>query len=68
MNDIMPEAVARAVQRLRMDAADFMHHSTTSAINTRRMCRVGVSEMALLLAWLDQHHPATSIPETVLEP
>jgi hypothetical protein len=57
MSSTMPDALVRAIHQLRIDAADFMHHSGTSEINTRIMCRVGVSEMALLLAWLEQHHP-----------
>jgi hypothetical protein len=58
MSSTMPEALVSAILQLRTDASDFMRHNTTASFPVRRMCRVGVSEMALLLAWLDQHYPS----------
>ena len=54
-----PPRVLVALERVRTDAADTMHHSTTDSLDARLMSRVGARELALVLAWLDQHITAT---------
>ena len=44
--------VAPNTERLRADAANFMQHNTDD--HCRRMCRVGVDDLAVLLAWVAQ--------------
>lgn len=44
--------VAPDTERLRADAANFMQHNTDD--QCRRMCRVGVDDLAVLLAWVAQ--------------
>lgn len=44
--------IAPNTERLRADAANFMQHSTDD--KCRRMCRVGVDDLAVLLAWVAQ--------------
>lgn len=52
---LIPLAVWLAAERVRVDAANTMRHDTTSDLTPRLMCRVGVSDIGLVLAWLDQH-------------
>lgn len=52
---MIPLAVWLAAERVRVDAANTMRHDTTSDLTPRLMCRVGVSDIGLVLAWLDQH-------------
>ncbi|UPT53178.1 hypothetical protein [Synechococcus phage Ssp-JY42] len=52
---LIPLAVWLAAERIRVDAANTMRHDTTSDLTPRLMCRVGVSDIGLVLAWLDQH-------------
>lgn len=58
-----PRAVVDAIERVRSDAANSMFHSSTDDLSTRLMCRVGIRELALVLAWLDQHTSATIEPK-----
>lgn len=52
---VVPLAVMLASERVRADAANTMRHDTTSDLSARLMCRVAVSDIGLVLAWLDQH-------------
>lgn len=54
--------VAPDTTRLRQDAADFMKHTTTADLSARRMCRVGVDDLAVLLAWVAQFPTAKNNP------
>ena len=51
----LPTAVMLAAERVRADAANTMRHDTTSDLTARLMCRVGVQDLGLVLAWVDQH-------------
>ena len=51
----IPTAVLLASERLRADAANTMQHDTTHNETPRLMCRVAVKDVALVMAWLDQH-------------
>lgn len=51
----MPRAVFDASERMRRDAANTMQHSGTDYPPYRTMCRVGVSDFSLVMAWLEQH-------------
>ena len=44
---------SQAEETVRRDAADYMHHTTTSDLSARRMCRVGFRELTLMLAHYD---------------
>lgn len=50
--------VAPDTERLRRDAANFMQHNTDDYC--RRMCRVGVDDLAVLLAWVAQFPTSSS--------
>lgn len=63
MRIAIPQAVTAATERVRRDAADSMFHSTTSDLSARLMCRVGARELALVLAWIDQHEQQTDEPK-----
>lgn len=58
----VPNAVATACERLRRDGSDTMRHDTTSDLSARLMCRVGVADLGLVLAWLDQHLTSPTTP------
>lgn len=62
-----PRAVADAEEVVRKDAADTMHHHTTSDLSARLMCRVGVRELALVLAHYDQLKQAAADREDAME-
>jgi len=51
---LMPLAVRLASERVRADAANTMRHDTTSDLSARLMCRVGVHDLGLVMAWVDQ--------------
>ncbi len=57
--------VAPDTARLRSDAANFMQHSTDDWC--RRMCRVGVDDLAVLLAWVAQF-PTNSSQKAAVSP
>jgi multidrug efflux pump subunit AcrA (membrane-fusion protein) len=50
----VPQAVIAAAERVRADASDTMFHNTTSDLSARLMCRVDVSALGLVMAWVDQ--------------
>ncbi len=51
---LMPLAVRLASERVRADAANTMRHDTTSDLSARLMCRVGVHDLGMVMAWVDQ--------------
>jgi len=51
---LMPLAVRLASERVRADAANTMRHDTTSDLSARLMCRVGVHDLGLVMAWVDR--------------
>lgn len=63
---VMPEAVAKACEVVRSDAANTMQHDTTADLSARLMCRVDARKLGLVLAWVDQiaaHSPQPAAPE-----
>lgn len=50
----MPEVTSAAIERVRRDAANTMQHTITSDLSARLMCRVGVHDLAQVLAWAGQ--------------
>ena len=59
---LMPLAVRLASERVRADAANTMRHDTTSDLSARLMCRVGVNNLGLVMAWVDQFAALALLP------
>ncbi|MBP7973264.1 MAG: hypothetical protein KAZ48_10725 [Candidatus Nanopelagicales bacterium] len=59
---LMPLAVRLASERVRADAANTMRHDTTSDLSARLMCRVGVHDLGLVMAWVDQFAALALLP------
>ncbi len=59
---LMPLAVRLASERVRADAANTMRHDTTSDLSARLMCRVGVNDLGLVMAWVDQFAALALLP------
>ncbi len=63
---LMPLAVRLASERVRADAANTMRHDTTSDLSARLMCRVGVQDLGLVMAWVDQFAALALLPGGVV--